>query len=136
MSFCAPQSPLPPRGTLLTYFAISFVTQLATLLLSWTVAAAVFDFLDIFATLWYDAESQQARISAIFSGMACAYGLIIRRGDLLDMRGLGFGNFNRARRLRLRRRRNPPRATEDTTNPMHTSRPMQEGTARSALEQV
>ena len=63
--------------------------NVAMMVLSWTVATAVFDALDIFATLWYDVETQASISSAVFSTLSILYGLKQRKADLRDLSKIG-----------------------------------------------
>jgi hypothetical protein len=63
--------------------------NMAQMVLTWTVATAVFDALDIFATLFYDAESSPAITSAVFSLCSAWYGLFQRKADLAVLAKIG-----------------------------------------------
>jgi hypothetical protein len=61
----------------------------AVMMLTWTVAAAVFDALDIFATILYDVESPAGYFSAGFSFLSVWYGLVQRKNDLIVVAQIG-----------------------------------------------
>ena len=61
----------------------------ASLILSWTVATAVFDALDIVATFCYEEPSRPAIVSSLFSFFSIWYGLFQRRNDFDDLSKLG-----------------------------------------------
>jgi hypothetical protein len=84
--------------------------QLGKYLVQWTAASAVFSALDVFATLWYDANSRAGQISAILSFCSCVYVLGFRRSDLLS--GMAQRQATRTRVTR-RRMRSVRRATEE-----------------------
>ena len=67
----------------------SLLGNFASLILSWTVASAVFDALDIVATFCYEEPSRPAIVSAIFSFFSIWYGLVQRRHDFDELSKMG-----------------------------------------------
>ena len=67
----------------------SLLGNFASLILSWTVASAVFDALDIVATYCYEDLSRPAIVSSIFSFFSIWYGLVQRRHDFDDLSKMG-----------------------------------------------
>ena len=67
----------------------SLLGNFASLILSWTVASAVFDALDIVATFCYEEMSRPAIVSSIFSFFSIWYGLVQRRHDFDDLSKIG-----------------------------------------------
>ena len=68
--------------------------QTAVMMLTWTVATAVFDALDIFATILYDVESPAGYFSAVFSFLSVWYGLFQRKHDLAVLAQIGTKKIN------------------------------------------
>jgi hypothetical protein len=77
----------------------------AVMMLTWTVASAVFDALDIFATILYDVESPAGYFSAGFSFLSVWYGLFQRKNDLDVLGQIGTKKINVAQELADRKRK-------------------------------
>ena len=103
--------------------------NVAMMMLSWTVATAVFDALDIFATLWYDVETQASISSAVFSFFSLLYGLRQRKADLIELAKIGtprigiggaVGEYLNARKERAKRRKKETVANQDDNADVET----------------
>ena len=74
------------------------------MLLTWTVASAVFGALDIVATFLYDVESPASYFSAGFSFLSVWYGLFQRKRDLAVLAQIGTKKINLASTTRQAKR--------------------------------